>query len=986
MTVPFRPRRGSALVWIVLLVVVLALAGAAFFVLRSGGEAPPSSKGPTAAKKAPAESRESIEARQRSELAVAGPKKAEKGISFAVVCLGPGGAAEPLAGVEVRAAPALPTGVDLEHQTALRTDAQGVAQFADMPYEIYDVTASPDGYVPLRLRGAQEGKRIEFVFRKGIAFSGLVTSAATGAPVAGAWLQVRSDFGIAAARERAQRALQRGTEAPDIDGYDKLKDAAAFFRDAVTTDAEGRFRVAAIPSDARVVVQVDHDDYDPIEEAIDVKSAVPIEKNYVLQPRTEIYGRVVADETGDPIIGAKVQAGERGLPVDALAFFPAGTASVLESVTDANGNYRLKKIQRGKQYVYLHYPGYDPYVASFEVKGSEPHQHEIRLKRSASLSGQVVDSASNPIEGVNLFWMVAEEAAVRGLALPSEPHARTAADGTFQIRGIPSGRRFNLVARHSDFLGAEQAGLIVQPGEELTGVQMMLHRGGQITGVVVDATRQPVAGATLTARAAQPPGPTLPAVSSGPDGSFAIPNTPMGSFEVTCEAPGYVKVVNSHVRDVATGVQFVMLKEAVYGGRFRDPDGKPLQKFRVRLRRADPADPSSLRIESLRDKEGKFQIKGIGPGLWDFEFGAEGVTPLVVRRVAFREGERIENQELQAPLGTAVTGAVKSLSGKPIQSALVRMEYLETFAADDKTYALLQASTDSNGEYKIKNLLPGRHKIWCTHPSFAPSGEREITVEEGEENRHDFNLPKPGSLRVVVRDQDGNTVPNATAWLFKGRSPIESAEKVTRGRMVGIKIPMEDPARMGMGALGDPTSRGGPKFPVGETGEITFSRKEPGVWTLWVNAEGFYKYVAEIMLESGKEAVHEAEMEPLQPGLSKEDAFKKANTDVKRKKPETSPSADGKERRIDALADLTTEMRLVMQKQKNGEELTAEETKLLRQARRIARDAKQKNDESGLSSPDKGPRLKGKGKGKDAGAAKGEQSGGEAEGSTGGGR
>jgi hypothetical protein len=278
------------------------------------------------------------------------------------------------------------------------------------------------------------------------------------------------------------------------------------------------------------------------------------------------------------------------------------------------------------------------------------------------------------------------------------------------LHGLPVTRAFSVLARKAEFVEVQQDHFVLQPGEEMTGVTIMMNRGGQITGTVVNAVRQPVPGAKIVARPVKPIGQPLAPVMTGPDGTFVIENTQPATFEVTCEAPDYVKATNANVRDFATGVQFVLVKEAIYSGRFLDGDNKPLTKFRVRIRPSEAFGNREVRTESVREKEGKFSINDLGPGLWDFEFSADGITPLVLSRVSLREGEKMENQELHATHGASVGGVVKSLSGKPVRAGLVRMEYLESFTPNDKTYTTLQASTNSNGEFEIKNLLPGRYK------------------------------------------------------------------------------------------------------------------------------------------------------------------------------------------------------------------------------------------------------------------------------------
>ncbi len=981
--------RGNALAWLVLLLVALALAAAAF-VFWSGDSKLDAGHGKSEAAKSAASTAEGESAVASRKPSVPEPieaQRSEKGISFSVLCLGPGGASEPLSQIEITAAPSRATGRDLDHQVTARTDDKGVAQFSSLPYTLYEVDASPAGFVPLTA-GAKDGQRVELLFRKGPPLTGIVTDSVSGAPIPDAWVRIRSDFGYGLVARRMQMALRQGVARDEITGAEGLDQANAIFQFSATTDAQGRFTVHAVPSGTKSVVSIDHDEFDPYVELVDVKDSTPQERTFALLPRTEIFGKVVADDTGEPIPGAKVLAGEDGLPVKAILMFGAGSAAIYESVSDANGNYRLKKISRGKQHLNVQYPGYEEYNGSFEVSGKDAFEHEIRLKRAAGISGQVLDNANNPIEGVSLYWMPADANVMGTAAFPKDPHARTAADGTFKLRKVPVGKVFDVVAKHPQFVTVKQDHFLLQPGEEMSGVQVVMNRGGQITGEVLDSMRQPIAGAIIVANPVKPFGSPLSPVTSAPDGSFVVSNTQPAMFEVTCEAPGYVKAATSNVRDFATGVQFLMVKEAIYSGRFVDGSGEPIKKFRIRIRPSERAGDRALRTEPVRNKEGNFEIKGLAPGLWDFEFTAENVTPLVLLRIAVREGERIENQDLRVEAGASVGGVVKSLSGKPIQAALVRMEFLESFSEADKSYADLQTSTNSSGEYEIKHLLAGRYKMWVTHPAFAPSGDRELVVEYGPRVQSDFNLPKPSSLRLIVRDLDGNTVPGARAFLFKGDSPLDSAEKVSKGGMVGLKLPVTDPAKDGIGSVtGGGASRGGPFTPVGETGEASFTRKEPGDWTLWVMADGYYKYTARLALESGKESVHEAAMLKLEPGVSQHDAYRKKGIDPRKERVERRNDQTTRSGKQAATESLTPEQRLVIKKQRDGEELTAEEMKIFKEARRILNQAEAK--EGAVTNPPGGrqPKEGRKGGKKDGEAAPaGGESGANEGGNSGGGR
>jgi hypothetical protein len=934
------PRRGNALVVVLLLLVVAAVV-AAFFVLRGGEtEGVGSSKAAKvdAAPKAANAGKDASAPAQRSSATSTDPDAAPaNGTSFTIVCFDQESANKPLSGIDVVATPLKRTESDPEHAVTLASDATGVAKFEKLPYRTYEVTAAPPGRCPLTLSGARDGQRFELIFVKGAPLQGKVVGS-NDQPIAHVWVQVRSDLGSSRANRQIQEAMKQGKDSADVN--DMVK-ALPHFRVAGESADDGTFKFAAMPVGQNVTVSLDHDEYDTLTESFDVKDDKPVEKRFVLLPRTEIFGRVISGESGEPLAGVKLELGEGGVPAAALRMFGSDT-TVATATTDPNGNYRFPRVQRGPQAISIQHTGYDLVEDSFQATGVEPCRHDIKMFKSAGLTGQVVDSANNPIEGVSIFWNYPEVALLGEMSVKGDPAATSIADGTFQVRNLPVNRPISLIARHSEYVDAKQENIVLQPGESLTGLQIMMSKGGSITGSVVDTTRQPVVGASIVAKAVKPAGTPLTAVVSGPDGAFIVNNTPPAVYELECSAPDYVATTKNDVRDVTTGVQVVLVKAATYSGKLLTEAGnEPVKKFRMRVRPSDGANiRAATRSESVRDTDGKFEIKGLAPGMWDFEFSADNTAPITVRGVAVREGEKVAGQEVRIKEGTTCTGVVKTDAGKPVAAALVRMEYNDSFSSADHTFLKLQSQTNSNGEFEIKNLASGRYTIWVGHPLFAPSGDKEVTINDGGGNKVDFELQRPARLHLVVHDKSGNTVPNASAFLFQGDSPLEGGLKAPEGPSA-IKLKGSQGIKEGIALGSDPDSTGGGiHTKVNDKGEVTWARKTAGDWTLWVTAQGFVKYSAKLKLEAGKEAVHEAVLFPAEPGMEQQQAPMRANQAAKPKNP--------------AMDKLTDAQRELIKKKRRGEPLTADEKKQYKEIRKILQ-----GGESGDGAADTG-KKKGK--------------------------
>src|SRR3954451_25307767 len=109
-------------------------------------------------------------------------------------------------------------------------------------------------------------------------------------------------------------------------------------------------------------------------------------------PPITVHGRVLADETGDPLRNARVGgAGADGVPV----------------VTDADGRFAIAMAPGGRESLSAAKTGY--------VKGLAPASDgvEFRLTRAGVISGHVLDDVGSPLP---LMHMVAQRLVRSGSA------------------------------------------------------------------------------------------------------------------------------------------------------------------------------------------------------------------------------------------------------------------------------------------------------------------------------------------------------------------------------------------------------------------------------------------------------------------------------------------------------------------------------------------------------------------------------------------
>lgn len=138
-----------------------------------------------------------------------------------------------------------------------------------------------------------------------------------------------------------------------------------------------------------------------------------------VQAQTDVSGRVVSDETGDPLPNARV----------ALTTSLFGSPVVL---TDRDGRFHFAAAPSERTGVAASKTGYARHDVALSP-GGQPI--EIRLQRSAAISGQVLDEFGDPVFAAR----VAAEIAPRGTNLTIAANTETDDRGEYRLAGLPAG-------------------------------------------------------------------------------------------------------------------------------------------------------------------------------------------------------------------------------------------------------------------------------------------------------------------------------------------------------------------------------------------------------------------------------------------------------------------------------------------------------------------------------------------------------------------
>ncbi len=328
-----------------------------------------------------------------------------------------------------------------------------------------------------------------------------------------------------------------------------------------------------------------------------------------------IGGRVV-DAAGAPVSRAfEVQVlgrTEHGNPD--YGRFRAGRFS------DAEGAFRIEGLAPGAYDLTVRAvaEGNDeasPLAAATAVSGVDAGRLDLRIEMATGepLQGRLLDEAREAIAVEGYLYVHPAGSPVGG----RETLALRVADGAFTTVPLDSGRTYDVLA--TGFPGYVQAHATgVRPGGP--PVEIVLRRGGDLRGRVVDGDGKPVpAGVAVTAGAMgvdrRQPGTGMTAYTDGA-GAFRIEGLADHAFEVIAGGGESDYASGPAVRGVRVGATDLVLRVragVVLCGRLVDGSGRPFRTHYL----AGGAVPPDGAVSSwcrVEDAEGRFVLRGLPAG------------------------------------------------------------------------------------------------------------------------------------------------------------------------------------------------------------------------------------------------------------------------------------------------------------------------------------------------------------------------------------
>jgi hypothetical protein len=485
----------------------------------------------------------------------------------------------------------------------------------------------------------------------------------------------------------------------------------------------------------------------------------------------------------------------------------------------SDGTYRIENLSAGSYIVsfsgegagmerqwYKNATSADSALAVQVADGQKVTGIDAALVQGAGIAGKVTVPAGIDVTGIYVTATTADSEYSQFTSVG------VSSDGTYRVRGLSAGsyklkfQGYNNGAITQWYNNAETfadaTALDVARGQNLTGIDATLAKGGSISGKVTVPAGTDITNLRVSAFSGDSQSTESGSVQVNSDGSYQLTGLRAGSYKL--QFSGYQSgALTQWYRNAATfgaatpvalaagqeltDINATLVKGATISGKVTAPAGVDLGAVSVRVQPADPIDgfmPSFVQLSA----EGTYRAAGLPAGSYTVEFSgynsgalpqwyknadsAAAATPVVVT-----EGQDFTGVDAMLVKGASISGKVTMPAGMDPSRAYV-------YATSESGLGTGEGSpVASDGSYKIGGLKAGSYKVqfstfgtgalpqWYKNAASAASAT-SVTVAAGQDvTGIDATLAKGASISGTVSVPAGVTPSQVTvvAYFDDGR-------------------------------------------------------------------------------------------------------------------------------------------------------------------------------------------------------------------------
>ena len=340
---------------------------------------------------------------------------------------------------------------------------------------------------------------------------------------------------------------------------------------------------------------------------------------------------------------------------------------------------------------------------------------EIELARGVSASGVVTGDDGTPIERAVVrlrSWRYGD--AVKDLGREAE--VRTDARGRYAVGGVTPGEMVLDTSAENWLRSKEELGLHAE-GDALD-VDIVLDGGGRLSGLVRWPDGTPAATAHVTVSV---PGndSSSPSQAVDENGAFYVQGLRGSTFRVVATAEkvdGSSPWIAIDTASAGDELDLVLGKGATVSGRVVDDTGAAVTEFKLEAKPVERDRGYGSLVRTMSDRDGRFSIEGLGPGVWELNLRASDHVSPLPRRVSVPSEDDVR---IVMPRTATLHGVVLDRSNEPVIGARVEIGARNT-------------KTSEGGAFALVDLAPGEQRLTVAAEGHGPAHLPMIVLDPGE--------------------------------------------------------------------------------------------------------------------------------------------------------------------------------------------------------------------------------------------------------------
>ncbi len=515
------------------------------------------------------------------------------------------------------------------------------------------------------------------------------------------------------------------------------------FAGAARTDEAGRYRIAGL-AQGRYKARVEVSGTSFVAEYFDNTTNFDLASPIAVQQGANTPGINFTLEIGGSISGVVLDVNGNPVPDIFVAAENFDTNQFVNGAgTDQNGRYTIFGLPPGSYRIHVDTFGtpfinqYFNNVQDFDLAtrvnvtpGANTPNINFSLASGGSISGVVLDSANNPIAGINVT------------ASNFDTHdfingSQTDESGRYRIAGLPAGGyRVNVETSGTNFASeffdnvsdSDLATRVnVNVGADTPGINFNLASGGSISGVVLDANNRPVPDVFIDANDFDTES-FINGATTDSRGNYTISGLPTGMYRIKTNAEN-TNLINEYFNNVTdfdlaspvnvtagqetSGINFNLDIGGSISGRITESGGAAISNINVEVE----IFATGQWVNSARtDDTGAYSVSGLPNGIYKVRTNAEGTSFINkyfdnvlnfdnASPVNVKAGGDTAGINFVLEPGGAISGTVLGADNQPIERLFVSAEDF------DGGFFVNGAETDSSGKYVINGLPAGKYRV-----------------------------------------------------------------------------------------------------------------------------------------------------------------------------------------------------------------------------------------------------------------------------------